>query len=99
MIRNLRGGPGVCSLQLCLAGGSGAKKTDTWINQRRVLLCKDGRGAGDEVLSGHVQRSYYGAEPCDLRWEGHSLQCAFLCEQRHLDHSESQLTELRMMGV
>ena len=30
-------------LQLCLAGGSGA---DTWINQRRVLLCKDGRGAG-----------------------------------------------------
>ena len=58
-----------------------------------------GEEPGDEVLSGHVQRNYYGAEPCDLGWEGHSLQCAFLCEQRHVDHSESQLTELRMMGV
>ena len=97
MIINVRAGPGVCSLQLCLAGGSGA---DTWIKPEKGFALQGWeRSQGDEVLSGRVQRSYYGAEPCDLSWEGHSLQCAFLCEQRHLDHSESQLTELRMMGV
>lgn len=58
-----------------------------------------GEEPGGEVFSGHVRRSDYSAEPCDLSWEGHSLQCPFLCEQRHLDHSESQLMELRMMGV
>lgn len=61
-------------LQLCLAGGSGA---DTWINQRRVLLCKMGEEPGGEVFSGHVRRSDYSAEPCDLSWEGHSLRCPF----------------------